>query len=277
MFTAPSASPSPWTRKPVRSVICAAGACVPKFQTSAVSRLSPGLRKGARSKVSKRQNEDVAARGADPDAAPVHMQHEALVAAHVDHEARRHGRQVDHLSEAVDAGIALRRPGARDPRSRPAPLEERAGDRKAAAGLAGRSGTGTQQGKDGADCGRHEAGSTSGSGAMSHGTSDGQSRNTWIDSLAVGFLERVDRGDVGVVERGEQVGLALEASEPLGISRHLGRQHLDRHVAIQVGVGGAIHLAHAPRAERGSDAVIGESLADHACQSRKGFTARTVP
>ncbi len=56
MLAAASAFPSPWTTKPVRSVICAAGACVPKFQTTADSRFRPGFRKGARSKVWKRQN-----------------------------------------------------------------------------------------------------------------------------------------------------------------------------------------------------------------------------
>ncbi len=35
---------------------------------------------------------------------------------------------------------------------------------------------------------------------------------------AVGFLEPVDRRDVGVVERGEQLGLALEARETLRVA-----------------------------------------------------------
>ena len=55
MVTDRSASPSPSTTKPVRSVIWAAGASVPKFQTMAETRFGPVFRKGARSSVSKRQ------------------------------------------------------------------------------------------------------------------------------------------------------------------------------------------------------------------------------
>jgi hypothetical protein len=68
------------------------------------------------------------------------------------------------------------------------------------------------------------------------------------EGLAVGLLEPVDRGGVRVVERGEQIRLALEAPEPLGVLRDLGRQDLDRHVAVEVRVG--------------ADAVVRERLAD---------------
>ena len=54
------------------------------------------------------------------------------------------------------------------------------------------------------------------------------------EGLPVGLLEAVDGGDVRVVEGGEEVGLALEAREPLGVLRHLGRQDLDRDVAAEV-------------------------------------------
>ena len=68
--------------------------------------------------------------------------------------------------------------------------------------------------------------------------------------MPVGLLEPVDRGDVRVVEGGEEVRLALEAAEALGVLRDLGRQHLDRDVAAEVRVGGAVDLAHAAGAER---------------------------
>ena len=51
------------------------------------------------------------------------------------------------------------------------------------------------------------------------------------EGLAVGLLEPVDGGDVRVVERGEQMRLALEAGEAIGVLRDLGRQHLDRDFA----------------------------------------------
>ena len=41
------------------------------------------------------------------------------------------------------------------------------------------------------------------------------------------------------------------------------RQHLHRHVAAQLLVPGAVHLAHAPRAELLEDPVVGERATDH--------------
>ena len=67
---------------------------------------------------------------------------------------------------------------------------------------------------------------------------------------AVAAFETIDRGDVGMVQRGEHLGLALEPGETLRIRRDRFRQNLDRDGALQVGVGGPIHLSHATGAER---------------------------
>ncbi len=67
----------------------------------------------------------------------------------------------------------------------------------------------------------------------------------------------------GMVERGEGLGLALEAREALGIARHVGGQHLERDVASELRVGRAIDLAHSAGADGGGDAVVGERAADH--------------
>ena len=47
--------------------------------------------------------------------------------------------------------------------------------------------------------------------------------------LAGRFIDRVDRGDVGVIERGERFGLALKSGEAFGVRRQRLRQNLDRH------------------------------------------------
>ena len=75
-------------------------------------------------------------------------------------------------------------------------------------------------------------------------------------------FETVEVSDVRVIERGEEPGLALEAREPLGIGGEGLGQELDRHVAAELRVGGAIDLAHPARADRGGDPVVRERLAD---------------
>ena len=68
----------------------------------------------------------------------------------------------------------------------------------------------------------------------------------------------VNGQDVGVRERRDRLGLALETSEPAGVVGSALRQDLDRHLAIEPRVSGAIHLAHATSAERREDLVGGE-------------------
>ena len=64
---------------------------------------------------------------------------------------------------------------------------------------------------------------------------------------AVRFLDGVHGDDAGMVKSGERLRLAAEALEPVRARGHLGRQHLERNVAPELGVGGAVHLAHAAR------------------------------
>ena len=61
---------------------------------------------------------------------------------------------------------------------------------------------------------------------------------------------------------GEQVSLALKAPQALGVLDDLRGQHLDRHVAVEVGVGRPVHLTHPAGPEGSRHAVVGESLAD---------------
>jgi hypothetical protein len=78
------------------------------------------------------------------------------------------------------------------------------------------------------------------------------------------LLETVDRGDVGMLQAGQGPRLALEPGLALGIARELGRQDLDRHVAAELRVAGAEHLAHAALADLALDLVMQECLPDHA-------------
>ena len=71
---------------------------------------------------------------------------------------------------------------------------------------------------------------------------------------AVGAFEAVNRGDVRMVQRGEHF-LALEPREAIGVTRHRGRQDLDGDRALQVRVGGAIHLSHSAGTNLGGDLI----------------------
>ena len=83
------------------------------------------------------------------------------------------------------------------------------------------------------------------------------------ERLALVLAEVVDGADVGVVECRRGTSLALEALERLDVLRHAGRQELDRHLAGEVQVLGAVDDTHASAAEPGQDSVMGNRRADH--------------
>ena len=79
-----------------------------------------------------------------------------------------------------------------------------------------------------------------------------------VAGFVPGLLEAMDGGDVGMVERGEQLGFALEAGELLGIARDLGGQRLDRNEPIELAIAGEVDHAHATAAELAFDDVVAE-------------------
>ena len=80
---------------------------------------------------------------------------------------------------------------------------------------------------------------------------------------ALVLLQAVDRRDAGIVQRREKMRLALEARQSNRVTRDGFGQDLDRDLATQALVGGAVHLPHAARSELGGHAVVSECLADH--------------
>jgi hypothetical protein len=61
-----------------------------------------------------------------------------------------------------------------------------------------------------------------------------------------------------MIQRARRLGLLFESMQPIRIFRQLSRQDLDRHVAIQLLVARAIHLAHAAFANLRADFVTAE-------------------
>jgi len=73
-------------------------------------------------------------------------------------------------------------------------------------------------------------------------------------------VKAVDRGDVGVIQRREQLGLTVEAHEALGVLGDRGRENLDGDLAVERGVFGFPDDAHAALADLLDEAVVEQSL-----------------
>ena len=60
---------------------------------------------------------------------------------------------------------------------------------------------------------------------------------------------------LGWFSEAKDLCLTLKTCEPVGIEREPCRQHLEGHLAVQLGIAGAIHLTHAPGADQPEDFI----------------------
>ena len=74
------------------------------------------------------------------------------------------------------------------------------------------------------------------------------------------FFQTVDLSDVRVVERGQNMGLTLEAGQSFGVAGQVIGQDLNGDLAIQFRVAGPVHHAHPAAAEFFQDLVMGDGL-----------------
>ena len=81
--------------------------------------------------------------------------------------------------------------------------------------------------------------------------------------LTVHPFEAVDRSNVRVVQRREDLRFAPEACDPLGIRGESRRQNLDRHLSPERCVRGTVHLAHPSGAEERFDPIRPELRSRH--------------
>jgi hypothetical protein len=87
----------------------------------------------------------------------------------------------------------------------------------------------------------------------------------------IAALEAVHLGDVGVIELGENLRLALESREAVGVVGDRGWEHFDRDVATKTGIAGPINFAHAARAQRREDFVVPEARPGGQWHRRRRF------
>ena len=72
---------------------------------------------------------------------------------------------------------------------------------------------------------------------------------------AVGFVNAVDRADVRMIERGQDLRFAPESGERLGVLERSARENLEGDLSTEFGIAGAIDLAHSTFAQLGDDLV----------------------
>jgi hypothetical protein len=77
-----------------------------------------------------------------------------------------------------------------------------------------------------------------------------------------GLLEAVDGTDIRMIERRENLGLALEPCETVSVESHGIRKDLNRHSAIERPVVRAIDLTHPARSDLAGNFIWAEVSAD---------------
>ncbi len=80
----------------------------------------------------------------------------------------------------------------------------------------------------------------------------------------------------GVIQRGQDLGFSGEASHALRVLSERSREHFERHIALQLGVGRSIHLAHATLADLLSNGVVGDGVADQWCAPCQGIEIPSI-
>jgi hypothetical protein len=91
------------------------------------------------------------------------------------------------------------------------------------------------------------------------------------------FFKAVDATDVWMVQRGEHLGFALKAGEAIRIRREGLGQNLQRDVAIELRVAGAIHLSHPARPKERDDLVGAETGARRKGHGMSARVDRSYP
>jgi len=76
------------------------------------------------------------------------------------------------------------------------------------------------------------------------------------------FLQSVDRRDVGMIQRREHVGLALEPGESVIVVDEGVGEDLQGNIAAELCVRSPIHPAHTAFAEESDDLVVSEPVTD---------------
>ena len=86
------------------------------------------------------------------------------------------------------------------------------------------------------------------------------------EGAAIFLADVVNGADVGVIESGSGLRLALKTAQGLRIAGNFVGQKLEGNETMQAGIFGLVNDAHAAAAQLFDDPVVGDGLADH-CKS----------
>ncbi len=81
--------------------------------------------------------------------------------------------------------------------------------------------------------------------------------------IAAGFVDVVNRGDVGMLDRSGGASFLNETLLPFFVGGKFFRKELERHLALELGVLGEVDLAHASLADLFEDLVMRNRRSDH--------------
>ena len=94
--------------------------------------------------------------------------------------------------------------------------------------------------------------------------------------IRIAVLETINRRDVWVVERRQQLRLAIEACETIRIEREGVGDDFQRDIAMQFRIACAIDLAHAAGADLRGDLIDAKTSAGGEGQCVPDYTGATI-
>jgi hypothetical protein len=97
-----------------------------------------------------------------------------------------------------------------------------------------------------------------------------------VEGLALVLADVINSADIGVIECGGSLRLALEPFQGLPVLGEFFGQELQGDGALELGVLGLIDHAHAAATEPLNDAVMRDGLADHYWEIVLGEACRAV-
>src|SRR5688572_4402362 len=88
------------------------------------------------------------------------------------------------------------------------------------------------------------------------------------------FFQSMNGGNVGMIQRGQHSGLALEASPSLGFAGEDLGQNFDGDLTAKLGIGSPVDYPHASSSDLLFDTVVRQGLADQDEALGRSFNER---